>query len=655
MGSVSRRARALDSWWASSAATCRASTCCRAAASSAIDGAWPAGCGGLVRDGADSNCRWSCSRWAVTGSSSFMCVGGLAEELVGPRGIVGLQGRFALLEQRHARRLGGGAGVRRLGRRRRRSGGRLAGRGGFCASRRSGPIGRLLARRRHVPRPVVGRVVDGARGGAVGLAVASGRRHVLSAGGHDARRLALPQLPQVQQHQARTILARRKGRVGQPQLFGLTGQRFGPIELPGGNGLAGLADQLDGLSAARRSLGAGAAEALANPGADGGGDRRRPAALPAHGGNPLQQVLRLLLERPVDDLHAGRPAGQPLGLVLLAPAQQAVGLFHQAPGIGAAIGFGVLVQARELLILADGGFDLVGGVVQRLVVDPHALGLLQQARRHGGHRPRPGPGVPRAADCRWPRRRCRERPGPPAAWLVRQRRARGRRSRPAPSSGRPDPAAAAWRAAFGGKRADRVGSVHLRQRRDLLGVGRAGGRIDRPAGERVGRRRLLVLVQSQRREHLAGLGGRGAGRVAFLAPGRGGPSSACRPCTRQLYCTPRASAWEISESAAARSFSAMACRARRSRSAVCWLLSSDGLSAGADCPTAAAPSQACDVPHDGSSRRDSRRKNDRHRDPADKCFCGRFQQSSPFETHRCRAGDFPPARHRRRLVLEIRS
>ena len=27
---------------------------------------------GFGRDGADSNCRWSCRRWAVTGSSSFM-------------------------------------------------------------------------------------------------------------------------------------------------------------------------------------------------------------------------------------------------------------------------------------------------------------------------------------------------------------------------------------------------------------------------------------------------------------------------------------------------------------------------------------------------------------------------------------------------------
>ena len=70
--------RALASLCAKSAATCRASTCCRAAVSSASDGGCPGwgGCGGpckaFVRDGTDNNCKWSCNRWAVTGSNSFI-------------------------------------------------------------------------------------------------------------------------------------------------------------------------------------------------------------------------------------------------------------------------------------------------------------------------------------------------------------------------------------------------------------------------------------------------------------------------------------------------------------------------------------------------------------------------------------------------------
>ena len=198
-----------------------------------------------------------------------------------------------------------------------------------------------------------------------------------------------------------------------------------------------------------------------------------------------------------------------------------------------------------------------------------------------------------------------------AAWRhVASRAGRGRRSRPAPSSDRPVRGRLHGRATVGdGERIGLAASTFGSGVTCSASAAPAGESADRPAnGSVVGA--FLFLFNPSGANIWLGLAGVAADALRFRSRSRRA-FFGVSPMYSGLYCTPRASAWEISESAAARSFSAMACRARRSRSAVCCRLSSDGLSAGADCPTAAAPSHACDVQHDGSSRRDSRRKNDR--------------------------------------------
>ena len=82
---------------------------------------------------------------------------------------------------------------------------------------------------------------------------------VLTARRHHGRWRLLPHLPNVHQHQFRPILARRKSRIRQAQLFRPARDHFGLIQLSGGNRIAGLSDQLNGFlsrsHAGRRSRG----------------------------------------------------------------------------------------------------------------------------------------------------------------------------------------------------------------------------------------------------------------------------------------------------------------------------------------------------------------------------------------------------------------
>ena len=94
--------------------------------------------------------------------------------------------------------------------------------------------------------------------------------------------------------------------------------------------------------------------------------------------DPFQQILRLGFERSIHDGDAYRAAGEPFGLVALAPAKQGVGLFRQVSRVGAAIRLRVPVERQQLLILANGGLDFVGVVVEWLIVDSHGPGLLRQ-------------------------------------------------------------------------------------------------------------------------------------------------------------------------------------------------------------------------------------------------------------------------------------
>ena len=143
---------------------------------------------------------------------------------------------------------------------------------------------RLLVAGRHVARRVIVGVVEGAGGVAVGFAAAAGRNHVLSAGGDDARAALPTHLADVQQHQRRAVSAGSEGGVGEPQAVGGPGEALRPVQLPGGDGLAGLADQFDGALLGGRRWGPaptrrhspGAEDAAAYPGAEGAAASRVP-------------------------------------------------------------------------------------------------------------------------------------------------------------------------------------------------------------------------------------------------------------------------------------------------------------------------------------------------------------------------------------------
>ena len=66
-----------------------------------------------------------------------------------------------------------------------------------------------------------------------------------------------------------------------------------------------------------------------------------------------------------------------------------------------------------------------------------------------------------------------------------------------------------------------------------------------------------------------------------------------------MYFTPRVSACEISESAATKSFSAMACRRGGTDRPLAARGSAGGLSGGFDCPKAAAANRVSNVPLKG--------------------------------------------------------
>ena len=415
---------------------------------------------------------------------------------------------------------------------------------------------------------------------------------VLATGGNDRRLTALPQLLKIQQYQLRPILARREGAVGQAHLCGLSGKHFGLIQLPRSHGVTGLADQLHGslpryeIRSVTRRPGIARRFHHGQCGA---------AVLAAGAGDPLDHLLRLLLERAVGDPQRGRPPREPFGLVVFIPAKQAVGLFQQVARTDAGVGLGGLVESQKILLPPDRGLDLVGRVVQRLIIDPQRSGPPDELRRPAkiADRKSQTGGAKRivAAPDHVERAfgesnsRQRTRPVGRRRWANRSgARRRGRN----------------WGLCLGPLRTARKDRSAWPANRCCASFQFTPGLL----------RRVALVEDAVLHAESVGLGDQRVGRDEILLRDR----------------LPRAAEKvggllvRIGSRTVGRIRLSQGCgRQPRFRGAI-----------------------------HGPRRHGPRRKNQCQRDPTDKCVCCRFQQSSPCETHPFRAGVFSRAGHRRR-------
>ena len=114
------------------------------------------------------------------------------------------------------------------------------------------------------------------------------------------------------------------------------------------------------------------------------GHRAGVLALPPSHGDPLQQRIGVGLQRSVVDALGSRLIGKPLGLVVISPGQQRVGLFHHQPGELPAVRLGVFSRGLgdgEIVVLLDGVLKQLGTVVLGSVGRVIALGLFEHLRR----------------------------------------------------------------------------------------------------------------------------------------------------------------------------------------------------------------------------------------------------------------------------------
>ena len=114
-------------------------------------------------------------------------------------------------------------------------------------------------------------------------------------------------------------------------------------------------------------------------------DFRRGAAASAVplGSDLLQQSVGMRFDRIVLDGHVLGVAGQPFGIVVFAPRQQALRLFHQQSGIFMAIAFRIplALLGHQAVVAIQQGFDFRRAVFHRSVDDAGCLRLLQLACR----------------------------------------------------------------------------------------------------------------------------------------------------------------------------------------------------------------------------------------------------------------------------------
>ena len=118
--------------------------------------------------------------------------------------------------------------------------------------------------------------------------------------------------------QSRPIFAGSKGIVRNPQGIELPAEEFCLADLSGGQGAADLPHQFDGLlpPRQRRADRVGTGITVVDLPGTGGID------LLSQGGNPLQEVFRLGVERTIGHPLLDGQGGQLVGLLQLAPLQQ---------------------------------------------------------------------------------------------------------------------------------------------------------------------------------------------------------------------------------------------------------------------------------------------------------------------------------------------